>query len=573
MTSTQLPSRKPNIPASTESMGPSDPITTEILSFPSIMKKFKNKFPIEPEGRVEKGISIRSKTSWGEVLVVLGDAAEAYATKSGIRGKFNKVKAFIEDQSGVIERLSRIVPDVDYAKPIIGTLTFLLEAFKQTSKVRQEVKDGVERLEKNFDRVEAYIEMYSAKPKVVEAAMSLYVTILKAIEEVIGYYTKHMLIKGLKAVWNGENYEKSLLSCLENITGVSKELMDEADTAHKQDTSKVAADLKAGFKDVKILVEHAEKNLKEGFDAMFKDHINAMEAKHEKELQLLRREIEKRDAEQARLEQLYYRAITPEPPPMAECIVEQESFLQFLDLAGLEMTDIDYVMYQREFIISRGQNRTQQIMTSTQLREWLVQANSKELLIHGNCEPLPISPISFFCAILMQNLRGIERFKSVAFFCGCHPYDDYGGARTLIMSLLAQLLQQQHFNLSFIDHDMAYRMDSGDIQAFCYVFGRLVEQVNTTETVFCVIDGINFYECSGEEPLQEMAYVLRFLLDLTGGRRSVYKILVTSPSSTEDVRQAFRDEDYLALPELAADSLGFSKARFERQWEEGLKAE
>ncbi|TGJ80713.1 hypothetical protein E0Z10_g8053 [Xylaria hypoxylon] len=528
-------------------MEPTYAMAAKVRNFPDIMEEFKNEFPTEPEGRVEKGSSIRSKISWREVLVVLDDAAAAYATKTGVKGALKRVKGFIEDRGDTIERLSRLVPDVDYAKPIVGTLTFLLQAFKQTSKVRQEVNDGVERLGNNFELVEAYIEMYSAKLKVVEAAMTLYVTILRAIEEVIGYYTKHMVIKGFKAVWNGEKYEESLLSCLENITNVSRELIGQADTAHKQVTNKVAVDVEIGFKDVEIWVERAEKNLKEGLNAMFKDHITAMEARHEKEKELLRHESEKKDAELARLEQLYYRAITPEPPHVAECIVKQEDLLQFLDLTDVETTDIEYIIQQRELIISRGQDRTEQIMKSTQLREWLVQANSKELLIHGSCEPLPISPISFFCAMLTQNLRGVERFKSLAFFCGCHPYEDYGGARTLIISLLAQLLKQQHFDLSFIDHEIACRMDDGDIQAFCYVFERLLEQVNMTETVFCIIDGINFYECNGDEPLREMA--------------------------TEDVRQAIRDEDYLALPELAANTLSFSKARFERQWEEGHEAE
>ncbi|KAI0911071.1 hypothetical protein F4823DRAFT_561258 [Ustulina deusta] len=545
---------------------------TKIRSFPEIMKEFKNKFPVEPQGRVDKGSSIRSKTSWREVLLVLDDAVAAYAVKAGIKGALKRVKAFIEDQADTIERVSSLVPDVDYAKPIVGTLTFLLQAFKQTSKVREEVSAGIERLKKNFELVEAYIEMYSAKPKVMEAALTLYITILKAIEEVIGYYTKHMVIKGIKAVWNGGNYEESLLSCLENITQVSKELMEEADTAHKQVTNKLAKDVQTGFKDIEVLVERAEKGLKEGLNAMFKDHIAAMEARHEKEKQLLQREIEKRDAERARLEQLYYRAITPEPPLPVEYIVTQEDLIQFLNFTGLATTDIEYIIHQRELIISRGQDRTEQIMKSSQFREWLVQANSKELLIHGNSEPLLVSPISFFCAMLMQNLCGVERFKSVAFFCGCHPYDDFGGARTLIMSLLSQLLQQQRFDLSFIDHEIAYRMDDGDIQAFCYVFRRLVEQIRRTETVFCVIDGINFYECNGEEQLQEMAYVLRFLLDLTEERGPVYKILVTSPSNTEDVREAIRDQDYFALPEQAANTLGFSKERFERQWEEGFEA-
>jgi hypothetical protein len=47
-------------------------------------------------------------------------------------------------------------------------------------------------------------------------------------------------------VWHGEKYEESLLSCLEDITKVSRELMDEADTAHKQVTSKLADDVEAG---------------------------------------------------------------------------------------------------------------------------------------------------------------------------------------------------------------------------------------------------------------------------------------------------------------------------------------
>lgn len=255
-----------------------------------------------------------------------------------------------------------------------------------------------------------------------------------------------------------------------------------------------------------------------------------------------------------------------------ECIIKQEDLLEFLDLTHLVTEDLEYITHQRELIFSRGQDRTEQIMKSPKLRKWLVEPDSRELLIHGHSEPLPVSSISLFCAILVQNLRRVESFKSAAFFCGCHPYNDYGGARALIMSLLSQLLQQQSFDLSFIDHEIVYRMDSGETQAFCYVFGRLVEQVRRTETVFCVIDGINFYEYNGEQPLEEMADVLRFLLDLADERGPIYKILVTSPSSTEDVRQAIRDEDYFALPEQAANTAGFSKERLERQWQEGFDA-
>ncbi|KAK7941418.1 uncharacterized protein PG986_013805 [Apiospora aurea] len=526
-----------------------------IKEFPQIMIEFKERYPIEPEARIEKNAA--------SVPRPVGKS---------------------------------IVPDVDYAKPMLGTLTFLLQAFQQTCKVREDVKGGIEKLKKNFGLAEDYIAMYSANRKVVGAVNTLYITILKAIEDVIGYYTQHMFIKGLKAMWDGKNYEKSLLECLENISKDGNELIHEADTAHKQATNKVAEDLERGMfkglgtmdtidkrtENIEVMVKGANK----GIMGMVKDHLVAMEARYEKErarhekekarnerdMQFLQRQIGQQNAENRDLKQLFYRVITPEPMPLAApTVVTQQDLLGFLDSTDVDTSDIEYIIAQRELIIAGGQDRTEQIMKSPQLREWLVQAESKELLIHGNSEPEPLSPISFFCALLMQNLRGVDQFKSLAFFCGLHSYDDFGGARPMILSLLAQLLQQQQFDLGFVDHELAYCMDDGDIGAFCYVFGQLVRQVKSTESVFCVIDGINVYEALEEELLQDTACVLRPLLDLTRERGSVFKILVTSPSITEDTRQAIEDENYLALPKPAANTLGYSDLRFERQWQEGFK--
>jgi hypothetical protein len=247
----------------------------------------------------------------------------------------------------------------------------------------------------------------------------------------------------------------------------------------------------------------------------------------------------------------------------------QADLLEFLNTTNLELMDLEYIMQRREALTSGSQDRVDQIMKSTRFKEWVVNASSQTLLIHGNSSSESISPISFFCALLVHNLRSVSRFRPLTFFCGCHSYEDYGGGRIMIMSLLTQLLEQRNFDLSFIEHELVYRMNIGDIDAFCYVFGRLIRQIPVTETVFCVIDGINFYERQ-EETLQEMAQVLRFLLDLTSDR-TVFKILVTSPSTTEDVRQAVEDKDYLALPAQGSKVQEFSDLRFERQWKEGFE--
>ncbi|KAI0376987.1 hypothetical protein F5Y04DRAFT_285406 [Hypomontagnella monticulosa] len=570
---TQLPSGPP---ASLETTGQNGPAVAKIKNFPSIMEEFKAKYPKEPKGRSEKGCSIRSKTSWEAVLEVLDEAVAAYTTKTGMKGKIRRITQFMGDQADTLKRVTGVIPEVDYSKPIIGALTFLLDAFKRTSDVRTEVKEGIEKLKEKFSHIEDYVEMYSTKEKVVDSVMTLYVTMLKAVEEVIGYYTRHIFIKGLDAVWSGENYEKSLLECLEKISDDGKKLIHEADTAHKQVTNQVAEDVQTGIKKTDLVLKKTDsmkimmKDMANGFRDMFEDHIHEMDARHEREKQLLLRQYERMASEKAEWQERYLRAVTPEPRSIS-CIVTQRDILDFLDLAGLDEADMEDVIHRREMLISGGRDRTAQIMASPLFKQWLVTAASKELLIHANSDAQPISPLSFFCAMLLQNLRSVDRFRSVAFFCGLHPYEDYGGGRTMIMSLLAQLLQQQSFDLSFIDHELAYRMDSGEIEVFCYVFGELVQQIRGPETVFCIIDGINFYE-RYEDLLQEMALVLRFLLDLTKDR-TVFKILITSPSTTEDVRQAIHDDDYLALPEQAINTQEFSALRFERQWEEGLRDE
>lgn len=254
---------------------------------------------------------------------------------------------------------------------------------------------------------------------------------------------------------------------------------------------------------------------------------------------------------------------------LIEPLLSEQDLLDFLNMRGLDDADLDYIMNLQGPLTSGRQNRSDQIMKSTHFSEWLVKPSSQELLIHGNSDPTPVSPMSFFCGMLVQSLRSENRFHTLSFFCGRHPEEDYGGGRTMIMSLLAQILQQRRFDLGFIGDQDMYHMGGGDVATFCVVFGELIRQIDVRNTVFCVIDGINFYE-RGEKILEEMAYVLRFLLDLTRDS-TVLKILITSPSTTEDVREAVNDSNFLSLPGQLGDSQPFSKLQFERQCHEAAE--
>ncbi|KAH6653885.1 hypothetical protein BKA67DRAFT_658223 [Truncatella angustata] len=534
------------------------------------MVQFKEQYPIEPKVLCEKNCSIRTSHSWEEILEVLDSSAEAYSSNSGFKGKIRRATRLIGDKADVIKQVTSLVPDIDYSKPITGVLAILLDAFKRTGKVRTTIQNGIEELKEKFDDVDDYLSIYSSSEKIKDAVMTLYVSMLKAIEDVIGFYTKHIVIKGLDAIWSGTLYEESLLLCLEKISDNGKKLVHEAHKAHMHETHEASENVKLGIKRVDS-TKAAVNNLRE----LFEEHIRQKEIKYEQETAQLNRQIGHMALELEKAKQAHNYAHTyaglPAQTRHPEPLISQHDVLEFLDVSSVGYVDLSYILELQDRLTSGGQDRTTQIMNSAIFRTWLVDGSSKELLIHGKSEPRPISPISFFCAILMQNLQEVDKFKSLVFFCGCHPYEDDGGARTMIISLLAQLLRQQNFNLGFIDHEIVYQMDCGDIDTFCHVFGQLIRQVNVTETVFCVIDGINFYE-RDEESLQEMAPVLRFLLDLTK-ERAVFKILITSPSTTKDVRQAIEDEDYLALPEQEKNTQALSNLRFERQLSDRLNVE
>lgn len=97
-------------------------------TFSDTMREFIKDYPNEPEGRIDKECSIRQQISWEGVLHVLQSTGEKYLTKQGFKGKVRKAARFVGDKADVMKRVAGVIPEVDYSKPIIGALTFLLEA-------------------------------------------------------------------------------------------------------------------------------------------------------------------------------------------------------------------------------------------------------------------------------------------------------------------------------------------------------------------------------------------------------------------------------------------------------------
>ena len=176
--------------------------------FPEAMRALRSRSK-EPEGRVEKGCSIRYGKNWDEVLGILRSVRDSYNKNTGVVGALKKAGRKISDNTDQINQVIWLVPDTNITSPLLRVLNLLIEvgpielhyvqninligaqAAKRTSKVRQDLEDGLEGISKAFTNIETYLTIFSEEDSIVYAAVKLSVSILEAIEKVIGYYTQN----------------------------------------------------------------------------------------------------------------------------------------------------------------------------------------------------------------------------------------------------------------------------------------------------------------------------------------------------------------------------------------------
>ena len=67
-----------------------------------------------------------------------------------------------------------------------------IQAFKQSNKVHVAIQGEMEKLIDHFDDIEDYLGIYSDEDKVVSRALNLNMSMLKAVEDMIEFYTKNI---------------------------------------------------------------------------------------------------------------------------------------------------------------------------------------------------------------------------------------------------------------------------------------------------------------------------------------------------------------------------------------------
>jgi hypothetical protein len=265
-------------------------------------------------------------------------------------------------------------------------------------------------------------------------------------------------------------------------------------------------------------------------------------------------------------------ALTPAPPPTmgprpAWQFTPDDLWDIFADFS-IESQDMEHIKEREERISIRQRARTEHLVHARQFREWIVAPSSSKLLIHGDFFGIRhLSALSVFCSTLAQALRARPRFLAAVFFCSLHAdFDDpYGGPRSMLMGLVAQLLLQHDFDTARLHDDVDMSWDEHGEQPavadLCALLAWLVRRLPGEMTLFCIVDGVKAFE--RDDCCEEFVDALAFILDLTIDETvaPTVKVLVTSPVRTAEVREGFEDDCIIQMATMPIAAWGEDASR------------
>ncbi|PFH59163.1 hypothetical protein XA68_12747 [Ophiocordyceps unilateralis] len=513
--------------------------------FPNAMARLHHLPALRRGG--DSGYDIRGLETWEEVHDRLCQARSAYEFSGQKQGKGAKMmdklrkgaRKGMDNTVSPLQEVIKMMPSNDIASPIVGGIKVLLEAYKRAADFRQELMSEFDDLSDAFIDIDFNVTRFPDDQNIITASEKLLLSILRAVEHAICFYTGYQVLRGIAAVGRGDKYQQSLRDSLAEIKSC-KEFLDRESRkseSYNNDRSQQSN------RHVDTYMMHA---------------IN--------HILLLLQEKEKQNEERALA---YHAALPPRTsgslpvaaghwnqlPPFAQLLPQNQSMASYLtnrsqdvrellDIPSFDEDDLRHVLSRAGRVPAEDRGRAEQIVDTSLFSRWLLSQQTAKLLIHGDFDSADdVSPLSVFCATLVQTLRSRSEYMTLVFFCGLHQdRDRFLGPAAMIRSLIEQLLRQSSAHPSWLSTQVSLdRVAKGNVSELCRLFGVLARSLPPHLTILCFIDGIQIYERTQYRTDMErvLCSILSAAEDVKPGRSAPIKILLTSPRATRHIRQLF----------------------------------
>jgi hypothetical protein len=197
-------------------------------------------------------------------------------------------------------------------------------------------------------------------------------------------------------------------------------------------------------------------------------------------------------------------------------------------------------------------------MNNAKFQSWFRSGLSEMLVIDGMGEMTPVSPMSYFCSLLSQELSLINNSVPLSFFCGLHRAGDNMSDATAIMrSLISQLLVnpfvRQNISLHFMSSNAVIGVQQLQLDFLTELFRRIVGSLTSNTAIFIIIDGISWFETKPR--LNELSFAIVGLQNLviecntsSMNNGAILKLLITSPKASIHTKHLFPRETQLVIP-------------------------
>ncbi|OTA05567.1 hypothetical protein A9Z42_0062450 [Trichoderma parareesei] len=381
--------------------------------------------------------NISGTHSWDEVFEVLREAEEAYKSPTGFKAAHKWFRK-AADKSEVVEPFLDLIPSFEFSSVICGGIKFILRAYTASKKFREEAFELIDRLPEKVEITGQYLELYKDDAQLQVASYRLFCDILSAIQSNLYWLIKDHTFEWLKPLLQQSRYNCKIKEKIielgqssAHVEGIvrlcnSKRLRNVSDGVGKirQDTAWIRRILATFMRGL------------------------CQQAKWYLELKQYRNDHAKQ-------------RIQEEP----EETISRSELLLLLDLDAMTIQSahknaLERILRNGLAMDAEEQKRVEWLMANESIGRWFNSTRPRKLLVNGFGSLDRITPMSFFCAMLIQILSSIGSVILLSHFCGLEmPEVGSNGPKDrrtsgLLKSLLVQLVAQwETSNITCFDHD------------------------------------------------------------------------------------------------------------------------
>ncbi|KAI4629071.1 uncharacterized protein J4E87_003331 [Alternaria ethzedia] len=473
--------------------------------------------------------------TWNDVFERIDAMKEAYDAKAP-KGSFRSFIRNGKADATTLNSLCFIIPE-EYGLGVLrGGLSFIFQAWEQRIENREKI---LELLSDVVDTLKATAEMYKVfrDDELKEKTRDLYGVIvdsLRLLTEMLlrcrkdGSFIRRIktrlpdheavVLEGLDhEIQNAKARVTSRIDILnaQTLQNVSKTASANSIELHAtrfrvQEVSHCVRRIDGEMKTLNRSVKELKEDIKQDFQRLFEGNMSQMVSKNEvaATVQTLVYNMVAEMVCQTKqpLKQIVGTEVIAEERRLTQqtILMTMEELLRMLgvDLVYL-IRETEHILRQSNSLRPKGLGKARWLLTTAQFKNWLSQPLSGILLVDGHCKDDgigKISPLSVLCASLATTLAQTGSSMILHFFCSSHTrveQDMISGPSGLIRSLITQLLlypDSPDVELDPLEQSLYDAVSQYNVRALVSLFGSIVENMDESKTIICIIDGISDFE-------------------------------------------------------------------------------